>query len=70
MILPLVRALWLQYGAFLNLVVNTPAAAAVPEHEFHARIVAALLRRDRAAAQAALAADIERSFRFLPGAPA
>ncbi|MEO1679845.1 MAG: GntR family transcriptional regulator [Pseudomonadota bacterium] len=64
-ILPVVRALWLQYGAYLHLVVQTQAAASVAEHEFHQRIVSALKTGDIAAAQAALRADIERSFGLL-----
>ncbi|MEM0934406.1 MAG: GntR family transcriptional regulator [Pseudomonadota bacterium] len=66
-ILPLVQALWLQYGAYLNLVVQTEAAAAVAEHEHHAEIVAALSVGDLPAARAALTADIERSFDLLGG---
>ncbi|MEM9550539.1 MAG: GntR family transcriptional regulator [Pseudomonadota bacterium] len=64
-ILPLVEALWLQYGAFLNLVVREEAATEMEEHEFHKQIVAALRTRDLPAAKAALAADIERSFSIL-----
>lgn len=64
-ILPLVEALWLQYGAFLNLVVREKAAGEIPEHIHHEEIIAALRRKDRKAAQKALALDIERSFKLL-----
>lgn len=64
-IMPLVEALWLQYGAFLNLVVQEKAALETPEHIHHEEIIAALRVKDRAAAQKALALDIERSFKLL-----
>jgi len=64
-ILPLVEALWLQYGAFLNLVVKEKAASEIPEHIHHEEIIAALRTNNRAAAQKALAQDIERSFKLL-----
>lgn len=64
-ILPLVEALWLQYGAFLNLVVKEKAASEIPEHIHHEEIIAALRMNDRDAAQAALATDIDRSFKLL-----
>lgn len=64
-ILPLVEALWLQYGAFLNLVVKEQAAVRMPEHIHHEQIIAALRGKDRAAAQEALTLDIERSFKLL-----
>lgn len=64
-ILPLVEALWLQYGAFLNLVVREETASQIPEHIHHEEIIEALRARDRAAAQKALAQDIERSFKLL-----
>lgn len=64
-ILPLVEALWLQYGAFLNLVVQERAANEIPEHIHHEEIIAALRHSDRKGAQRALALDIERSFKLL-----
>ncbi|WP_299483777.1 GntR family transcriptional regulator [uncultured Roseibium sp.] len=64
-ILPLVEALWLQYGAFLNLVVRERSANEIPEHIHHQEIIAALRKPDRDAAQHALAMDIERSFKLL-----
>ncbi|GAB4528025.1 MAG: GntR family transcriptional regulator [Roseibium sp.] len=64
-ILPLVEALWLQYGAFLNLVVQEKAASEIPEHIHHEEIIAALRAGNRGAAQEALAQDIERSFKLL-----
>ena len=59
---PLIEALWVQYGAFLNRVVREAEAIAMDEHAHHHEIVAALGAGDVAAAQRALAADIERSF--------
>lgn len=64
-ILPLVEALWLQYGAFLNLVVREKAAGEIPEHIHHEEIIAALRDKDRVSAQRSLALDIERSFKLL-----
>jgi DNA-binding GntR family transcriptional regulator len=64
-LLPLVEALWVQYGAYLNRIINHPQATRIAEHQHHHEIVAALERGDRAAARAALAADIERSFRVI-----
>ena len=64
-LLPMVEALWLQYGAYLHLIINRPSAALIPEHAHHREIVAALRAGDRAAAHAALEADITRSFTFL-----
>jgi DNA-binding GntR family transcriptional regulator len=64
-LLPIIEALWLQYGAYLNLIIRRPDAARIAEHAHHREIVAALRAGDRAAAQAALVADISRSFRFL-----
>jgi DNA-binding GntR family transcriptional regulator len=66
-LLPMVEALWLQYGAYLNLIINRPAAGQIREHDHHIGIIAALREGDRAAAHAALEADIGRSFGFLPG---
>ncbi len=64
-LLPIVEALWLQYGAYLNLIINHSAAREIAQHDHHFEIIAALERGDRAAARAALTADIERSFRVL-----
>ena len=64
-LVPVIEALWLQYGAYLNLIINRPSAGAIEEHSHHHEIVAALRAGDRAAAHAALEADITRSFRFL-----
>jgi DNA-binding GntR family transcriptional regulator len=67
-LMPLVEGLWVQYGAYLNRIIATPAARKLPEHKHHRKILAALRKGDREAAQAALARDIERSFRvILPG---
>lgn len=64
-LLPLVEALWLQYGAYLNLVIHHRDAVRIEEHKYHYEIVEALRRGDRQAAHAALAEDIERSFRVI-----
>ncbi len=64
-LLPLIEALWLQYGAILNLIIRRPMAAQIAEHSHHHEILAALRAGDRAAAHAALRADVTRSFRFL-----
>jgi len=64
-LLPMVEALWLQYGAYMNLIINHEGAPKVDEHVFHRRIVAALRAGDADAAKAALIDDIERSFRIL-----
>jgi len=65
-LLPLIEALWLQYGAILNLIIRRPEAARIAEHSHHREIIAALRAGDRAAAHAALRADVTRSFRFMP----
>lgn len=64
-LLPIVEALWLQYGAYLNLIINRPAASEIEEHVHHFELMAALRASDRNAAHAALKADITRSFTFL-----
>lgn len=64
-ILPLIEALWLQYGACLHLVMQHPDAREIAQHTHHLELLAALERGDRAAAQAALARDIGRSFGVL-----
>jgi DNA-binding GntR family transcriptional regulator len=64
-LLPLIDALWMQYGAYLNLIIREQQAVALDEHRHHHEIVAALRAGDRAAARAALVTDIERSFQVL-----
>ena len=64
-LLPLIEALWLQYGACLNLIIRQEAAQALPEHKHHDEIIDALSRGDRTAARQALVDDIERSFTVL-----
>jgi DNA-binding GntR family transcriptional regulator len=64
-LVPVIEALWLQYGAYLNLVINRPSAGEIQEHSHHHEIIAALRQRDRPAAHRALEADITRSFGFL-----
>lgn len=68
-LLPMVEALWVQYGAYLNLIIKQDAARNVAEHVHHHAIVAALEGGDRAAAKRALEADIERSFALIDNAP-
>ncbi|HRJ68844.1 MAG TPA: GntR family transcriptional regulator [Beijerinckiaceae bacterium] len=64
-LLPLIEALWLQYGAYLNLIIKRPDIGRIVEHAHHFEIIDALGKRDRAAAHRALEADVTRSFRFL-----
>lgn len=64
-LLPIVEGLWLQYGAYLNLIINRPGVTEIDEHVHHIDLVTALAAGDRAAAHAALRADITRSFTFL-----
>ena len=64
-LLPMVEALWVQYGAYLNLIIRHEAASMIAEHKHHYEIIDALERKDRAKARAALVKDIERSFQVL-----
>lgn len=64
-VLPLVEGLWLQYGAYLNLIIHQDAAPNVDEHVHHHELLAALKEGDVGAARAALICDIERSFNLL-----
>ena len=64
-LLPIVEALWLQYGAYLNLIVMKPETWKIPEHVHHFELLDALGAGDADAAHAALKADITRSFTFL-----
>jgi DNA-binding GntR family transcriptional regulator len=64
-LLPMIEALWLQYGAYLNLIINRPTASMISEHVHHEEILAALRTGDKEKAQAALVADITRSFHVL-----
>lgn len=64
-LLPIVEALWVQYGAYLNLIIHHQAASEIEEDHHHLEIIAALEQGDRAAARGALCADIERSFNIL-----
>lgn len=64
-LLPIVEALWVQYGTYLNLIIHQQAASEIEEDRHHLEIIAALENGDRAAARAALCADIERSFNIL-----
>ena len=65
MLLPMIEALWLQYGAYLNLIIQQEAAMVLDEHVHHSEILAALETGDIDAAETALRADIERSFSVL-----
>lgn len=64
-LLPLIEALWIQYGAYLNLIIREKQAVALDEHRHHHEILSALRERDLDAARASLVRDIERSFRVL-----
>ncbi len=64
-LLPIVEALWVQYGSYLNLIIRHQAAREIEEDRHHIEIIAALESGDRAAARTALCADIERSFGVL-----
>lgn len=64
-LLPIVEALWVQYGAYLNLIIRQQTAREIEEDRHHIEIVEALEAGDRKAARAALRADIERSFNIL-----
>ena len=61
-LLPIIEGLWLQYGAYLNLVVNHPDAMIIDENKFHHIIVAGLNQKNRKTVHQALVSDIERSF--------
>ncbi|NRB17272.1 MAG: GntR family transcriptional regulator [Rhodobacteraceae bacterium] len=63
--LPLIEALWLQYGAYLHLIIRHENALRVDEHEFHKELIRALRDDDRDAALDALKNDIESSFNYL-----
>lgn len=64
-LMPLIEGLWMQYGAYLNLIIRQRTALELEEHYHHREIVTALKSRNREAARTALVSDIERSFRVL-----
>lgn len=64
-LLPLVEGLWLQYAAYLNLIVRQDVAPLVDEHAHHRELVIALKMGNSKAAEKALIDDIERSFSML-----
>lgn len=64
-LLPMIEALWMQYGGYLNLIMRTRAVETIEQHKYHFEIIAALTSGDRAQAHRALTADIERSFGLL-----
>ncbi|MCG8508826.1 MAG: GntR family transcriptional regulator [Rhodospirillales bacterium] len=68
-LLPLIEALWLQYGAYLHLIAKHPDVESIAEHSYHQDIIDALRRGDRDEAKQALTCDIERSFRVLNPEP-
>ncbi|WP_187429348.1 HTH-type transcriptional regulator McbR [Roseobacter fucihabitans] len=68
-LLPIVEALWLQYGSYLNLIIYHKNVAHIEEHKYHGALLNALERNDLAAAQVALRRDIEQSFGVLKNDP-
>ncbi|MBF9028847.1 FCD domain-containing protein [Rhodobacterales bacterium HKCCE3408] len=64
-LMPLIEALWLQYGAYLNVIVSQKQAREIDEHKLHHEMIAAFRAGDRASARRALETDIERSFRII-----
>lgn len=69
-LLPIVEALWVQYGSYLNLIIHTETARSIEQDLHHLEIIGALEAGDLAAATDALTADIERSFNVLNSATA
>ena len=61
-LLPIVEALWLQYGSYLNLIVNHPDTKIIEENKFHLLIIKALRERNLEMGITALVDDINRSF--------
>ena len=65
-LLPMIESLWLQSGPFTRAAIYAfSEAGANDAARFHHDIVAALERRDAAAARSALVADISRPFAYL-----
>lgn len=64
-LMPLIEALWLQYGAYLNVIVAQQEAREIDEHALHFEMIKAFRKGDRAAARQALTTDIERSFQII-----
>ncbi|MEM1360671.1 MAG: GntR family transcriptional regulator [Pseudomonadota bacterium] len=64
-LMPIVEALWVQYGSYLNLIIHKQAAREIEQDLHHLEIIAALEAGERDAAKSALKADIERSFNVL-----
>lgn len=64
-LLPIIQALWLQYGSYLNLIIHHRDVIEIEEHKYHNALIKALERGDHAAARSALLADIEQSFSVL-----
>lgn len=64
-LMPLIEGLWLQYGAYLNVIVAQKQAREIDEHRLHHDMIAAFRTGDRKAARIALETDIERSFQII-----
>lgn len=64
-LLPMVEALWVQHGIYLNLASSEEAKLEGGEDNYHYKIIKALRERDSEAAQAALKADIMRSYKLM-----
>jgi DNA-binding GntR family transcriptional regulator len=63
--LPLIEGLWLQYGAYLYLIILYENALHEDEHEFCKDIIRALRRNDRDTAKAAQKTNIESRFNYV-----
>ncbi len=64
-LLPMVEALWMQHAIYLNLASHEESKLESGEDTYHYLIVKALRERDHEAAQAALKADIMRSYKLM-----
>lgn len=66
-ILPLIEGLWLQYGPYLNLMINRAGPAIGRGNDIHEEIIDAVRHRDAKATAAAVERDIRRSFSLIVG---
>ncbi|MDW3222007.1 MAG: GntR family transcriptional regulator [Paracoccaceae bacterium] len=64
-LLPMIEALWMQYGAYLNLIMRQETIETIEQHTYHFEILSALKSGDQTSARDALTRDIERSFGLL-----
>lgn len=64
-LLPMIEALWLQNGAYLNLVIRHDTVRGLDLHMHHRALIRALQDGDRDLARTILIADIEASFQVL-----